>query len=329
MISWLVKPLDRLAIRMASAAMAGSSRPCPGDQRITQIPDPLLPEEAPETPSLKFLSEQCFAFQSSVVTPWPANNLVHGRLFPGQEASQGKPTVLLLHGWNAEHCYYYQFPWLAGHLARRGIGTVDLVLPYHCQRRPRGPGVIRDFISSDLGSMIQAVQQAVADARALVKWLSSTGRGPVVVWGFSLGAWLAGLIASAEAHLGAAILTTPIAQMERAIQDLAFCAPVRNALQGASISLAPFSLTRYRPVLPLDRVLIMAGRFDQFVPLSTLEELREAWNGPLFWRLPHSHISILMALPTLVRTIAWIGQSLGIQSSVQEPLLRQARPDSR
>jgi len=46
------------------------------------------------------------------------------------------------------------------------------------------------------------------------------------------------LVARIEPRLRFAVLTTPIASLERAVMDLPFCEPVRRGLQGRSLDLA-------------------------------------------------------------------------------------------
>ena len=69
---------------------------------------------------------------------------------------------------------------------------------------------------------------AVADARSICAWLRGQGAPTAGLWGFSLGAWLAGIVARSDSQLGFAVLTTPIASIERALSELPFCESARR-----------------------------------------------------------------------------------------------------
>jgi hypothetical protein len=154
--------------------------------------------------------------------------------------------------------------------------------------------------------MLDATRQAIADTRALSHWLRAQGSTEVGLWGFSLGAWLAGLIARVEPQLRFAVLTTPIASISRAIQELAFCEPVRRSLQRTELDLRALNLGSQVPLLDPKDVLLVESRHDLFAPAETVEQLWEAWGRPGIWRLPHGHISVLMSVPVMKRTVRWI-----------------------
>lgn len=262
-----------------------------------------LPEE------MRFFGKNAFCFRSAVATPWEENNLVYGRLYRSGKDWAARPTVILLHGWNGELGYYLQFPFLARRLNQRGLNAAMIELSYHGQRKPEAPGAITNFISHDLLRMAEATRQSVADIRALLAWLLAQGSPAVGVWGFSLGAWLAGLMACHEPETAFAVLLTPVVRMDGAIERLPFCEAIRRSLQQAPIPTGTFNLASHELLLPPERMLIVASQHDLFAPAATVEELWEAWGRPQIWRVPHGHISVLMSLPILERTVRWIDRT--------------------
>jgi pimeloyl-ACP methyl ester carboxylesterase len=252
-----------------------------------------------------FGSSGSFQFASPIQTAAPLNNTVHGRFYPAAEKWTKHPTVILLHGWDAEICYQKLFPRLARRLKRLGLNTALLELPYHMQRRPR-TGPVTDFISPDLARMLEASRQALADTQTLGFWLRSQGSPAVGVWGFSLGAWLSGLLASIESDLSFAVLATPIARLDRVIAELPFCEPVRQSLQRQPVDLGFLNLAGHPPLIEPRRILLVESRYDLFAPAETVEELWRAWNGPEIWRLSHGHISVLFSMPVMDRIGRWI-----------------------
>jgi hypothetical protein len=165
---------------------------------------------------------------------------------------------------------------------------------------------VTDFISADLVAMVEAARQSVADTRSIMAWLRGQGAKSVGVLGFSLGAWIAGIVARSEPDLGYAVLTTPIASIERAIRELPFCQAARQRLQEQKIDLTPFDLRSAQPLLDPRRILLVESYYDLFAPAATIEALWSDWNRPDIWRLPHGHISILMSAGVAARTVHWI-----------------------
>jgi pimeloyl-ACP methyl ester carboxylesterase len=240
--------------------------------------------------------------------------------------------VILLHGWNGELGYRFQFPYVAWRLRQAGINVALMELPYHSQRKPRTEGALQNFISYDLLRTVECVRQAIADARALAGWLLAQGSPCIGLWGFSLGAWLAGLIACHDARIKFAVLLTPVVSLERAIAELAFCAPIRESLENKTLSLGRLNLASQVPLAGPENLLIVESQHDLFAPPETIEELWRAWRQPEIWRVSHGHISVLVSVPIMEDTVKWIARKARTQSSerrsaVSKPI--EAQPANR
>ena len=307
MFAGLAKLLDRTAIQLARLEMWRLTRGSPPVPAAEPIERDNLFEEVPiTTPELCFTTKKAFHFPSLIETSCPNNNTVHGRLYRCGEDWRDRAAVILVHGWDYELGYRLQFPYLARRLCKLGVNTAMLELPYHCQRRPRGRGVVKDFISNDMECLFQAIQQSIADIRALTRWLCAQGCPKVGLWGISLGAWLGGLVACADDKTSFAVLLTPVGKIDRAVKELAFCEPIREGLQERKISLARLNLADHDPRLPPEKMLIIESLHDRFAPVETVEEIWRAWGQPEIIRVNHGHISVLMSLPVLNQITDWI-----------------------
>jgi hypothetical protein len=72
-------------------------------------------------------------FRSSIANETDANNIVYARI---DEAKNHSGAVIVLSHWNAG---MWAYQGLSKHLARFGVTTVELTLPYHgCRNRPDG-----------------------------------------------------------------------------------------------------------------------------------------------------------------------------------------------
>ena len=310
MHAWLAKSIDWCVIQLA-ARHAVRIEPAPGPEPEAEggikLRDGWPGHSGLRLEHWSLGADGSFQFASPVNTAAPENNTVFGRFYPADKAWQTRPTVVLLHGWNADFCYRRLFPRLAARLNRVQVNTVMIELPYHMQRRPHY-GPVRDFISSNVPRMLEATQQAVAETRALVRWLREQGSPAVGLWGISLGGWLAGLAAQLEPCLGFVVLMTPIARIDRVIAELPFCEPVRRGLGQHALDFQSLNLAAAKPVLDPEHILIVESRHDLFAPPDTLEELWRAWDQPEIWRFRHGHISLLMSRPIMARTIEWVAR---------------------
>jgi dienelactone hydrolase len=308
----LAKPLDWCSIQLARLSVhCGSGAIGQVAQVESLLEDPDFFAGSVTAPrDLRFVTKRAFRFTSPVVSPWKRNNTVHGRLFTTGKRWQDKPVVILIHGWNMQAGYHVLFPHLARRLVKQGVNVAMFALPYHTQRKPRGKKAIHNFLSGDLVHVVQAAHQSLADARALVAWLKEQGCPRIGLWGISLGAWLSGLLACEDTRIDCAVLMSPVSRMDRVIAELDFCAPIRRSLGGARVRLDALNLANRELKLAPADVLLVASQHDLFAPIRTAEELCEAWGGTELWRLRHGHISVLMSMPVMERTVGWVARKL-------------------
>lgn len=246
-----------------------------------------------------------FLFRSAFESPWESNNTVRGRIFWAGGDWRRKPSVILIHGYNADPAYLRVMPGWAERLAWRGINGVLLELPFHLRRRPSGSGAISDFLTADLLSVAQATHQSMLDLRALVRWLKREGAPSVGLWGNSLGGWLAGLLVSNTDEVDCAAFLTPLSRMDRALNELEFAVHVRRSVEGSGFDVNRLSLERFRPCLAPEHMVFLVGRDDVFIPLETMRDLADAWGGPEVRVFPNGHISILFSANAADQTAEW------------------------
>jgi dienelactone hydrolase len=312
MFAALTEPLDRLAIRMACTSVPREAQPCRNLDLLRAFIEraDFFPKEAVRPQDLQFTSDKAFTFSSPIPSLWPINNVVHGKFFRADEQWRDCPTTILIHGWNSETAYYRMFPWLARRFNARGINALMFELPFHGQRKPRQNGAQNNFISNEAIQTLEATRQAVAEIRAVLAWLKSESSRPAGLWGVSLGAWLSGLALCMDAHFDFGVLLTPVVRMDRVVAELEFCAPLKTNLEGTRVSFEPFNLYSLQPRIPPERLLFIASQFDLFAPPETIEECWRAWNKPEIWWVRHGHISVLLSVPVLLRSVRWVAQKM-------------------
>jgi len=127
------------------------------------------------------VSEKTLEYRSSVASPYEQNNRARCRIYEAKDRTNR--AVIVLPQWNASETSHAA---LCRLLARLGVTTLRLTLPYHEERNPVGPRA--DYmVSPNLGRTIQAIRQAVQDARNAADWLQGEGYSRIGLMGTSVG----------------------------------------------------------------------------------------------------------------------------------------------
>ena len=223
------------------------------------------------------------------------NNMVYGRLYRCGERWQERPVVILLHGSGDFLNYKFRFPLIARRCNREGLNAASLVAPYHFQRRPRQLGGSLGY--SDCLQFAEATAQSIAEIRALTGWLLGEGCPAVALWGYSMGAWYAGMAACRDARLAGIVLGCPAVRMIPWAEQWAVRPRVRARLAklrevSEGLNLTAMNLLTAQPVIPGKEILLIEGIYDLMCRKDDIEDLWQSWGQPDIWRLPHGHVSV-------------------------------------
>lgn len=147
----------------------------------------------PAPPSVRASGEEgLLTFPSGFSTPHANNNTVLARYFPANPIWKAKPgaprrAVVVLAQWNSDANGHVG---LCKILAKLGVASLRISLPYHDTRMP--PELTRaDYIvSSNVVRTLQVCRQAVRDVRLALWWLRDQGYDRLGLLGTSLGSCL-------------------------------------------------------------------------------------------------------------------------------------------
>ncbi len=261
---------------------------------------------------IEFSGSLDFRFPTPRPCDFAENNVVHGRFYRCGERWQERPVVILLHGSGDSLNYNFRFPWIARRCNRVGFNAAALVAPYHFQRRPRQLDGSLGY--SDCLQLAEATAQAIAEIRALTGWLLAQGCPSVALWGYSMGAWYAGMAACQDARLAAVVLGAPCERMNPWLEQRAVRSHIRRRLPRVraicdALNLTAMNLATTQPLIPAKNILLLEAFHDSIMcPKDDIEDLWKTWGQPDIWRLPHGHVGICcgFALGLTGRILHWL-----------------------
>ena len=239
-----------------------------------------------------------FSFPTLHPMKFPETNVAVGRFYRNRRPRA--PVVIISHGWahktlrTIEHLYVRPF-------VRAGFSVAFVAHPLHFERTPPGAYSGELVVSADVVLTVEAFRQGVVDMLGTANWLRAAGHGAIGVFGYSLGGYLGGILAAVRddwsfAVLGGAgdspvspILDTPLGRNIR--EDLDACGMLdRVKLQRAWKVISPGA---FRPRLPKERILLIAGRYDRIMLPASVRRLWLAWGRPPIQWMNRGHYALL------------------------------------
>ena len=210
-----------------------------------------------------------------------------------------RPTLCVIHGFGASPAWFNAAFFSLRDFFADGWDIVLFTLPFHGSRR--GSRVLvngLELFSHGMAHFSEAIIHAVHDFRALLAHLEAEGTQRVGVTGLSLGGYVSGLLAEVEPRLDFAVPNAPVTWLPPLLESW-FPASVTGkalrALSGVSEQLLTGALSlhsplSYPPVLPAERLMIVAGLGDRLAPPEQSIRLWEHWRRPQLHWFPGSHV---------------------------------------
>jgi hypothetical protein len=312
----LMRSVDRTMILLSSKVPTALHAPYTQDmrhimsERFLEDPEQFYYRPAPAS-EVRVLHERPLrgrrlseiAFPSPIQTRWAENNTCYGyHLRLGD--SKPHPAFLILHGWG-RRALSIEF-WRVGlRLARHGIESLFLVMPFHLRRAPPGSWSGEYMISGDIVRTAECFQQAVLEVRAILPWLKQFSPA-VGFFGMSLGGIIGHLAMTVEPFpAGVTMLAsgnsagvTWEGRMTRYVKaDIQRAGIDRAQLEKIWAVTNPTLLAKHNKVRNL---LMMAGKFDEIVLPKFSLELWEALGRPPIRWYPCAHYSSFFFLSSIV-----------------------------
>jgi hypothetical protein len=214
-----------------------------------------------------------------------------------------RPWVVALHGYGTGEPYDL---WWMGSLAAHhqlGVNVMNVILPRH---GPRSRVAIADrFPGIDPIVNVYGFSQAIWDIRRAMTWARQQSDTPIGVYGISLGAYAASLLAGVEPGLACVVAGIPVVDFGQLISrhvaryegdDHALVRAVRN---DAAVRLNRLvSPVAYAPLVPHEGRFMYAAVGDRMATPGQAVALWRHWDAPETLWVQGSHIGAPMARGT-------------------------------
>ncbi|MCW5829692.1 MAG: alpha/beta hydrolase family protein [Deltaproteobacteria bacterium] len=218
-------------------------------------------------------------------------------------------AIVHVHGWMEPGSILEDV--LVGPLMCRGLDA-DL---YHFQLPHHGERQIREsrydgamFVTADLMLTFEAIRQSVMDTRTVIQHVLNLGiYDEVGVTGISLGAMVTKLTACTESRISWAVPIIGHLDLTDVIDKAPILDEVRKEMASFGISTQKLGelielvgFTRVMPVIPHERIIVVAARDDVFVRADSMRRQLDRWPGVQEVWIPGGHLTSLIRLPGLL-----------------------------
>ncbi len=234
-----------------------------------------------------------------------------------------RPTLIFLHSWMQPDTALEELTLLPVLAGRLGLHVARIDLPYHGRRKPRGSRFGGEYFwTADLVRTVEAIGQSVWDTRNLVSWLLARENAPVGVMGLSLGGMMTLYTACLDSRLAFAIAVAAHLDLAGVLGDASILKRMRSELLSHGWSpadvesyMAVVGIADLKPVLPSERILLVAGKYDRLLSADRTEVLWKRWGEPPIHWYPAGHLGIITHFPGTIAVVRRFLEGLGLDSS--------------
>jgi len=196
-------------------------------------------------------------------------------------------NVIFVHGWRADNLNRLDKVFLDTFIGRN-YNVYRYVLPFHMERAPKSSLYSGEyFVSADVVRTLKSIQQAVSDIRALINYIKTVKKGKVIIIGLSLGGIVSNLLAETEENIDVLISMFYANDLSFSIFETEAGKYIKkdflennfdyNLLKNSWRIINP---SLRKPVLNLDKILLISGKHDKYVLNKDTDLLWENWGEP-------------------------------------------------
>ena len=244
-----------------------------------------------------------------------------------------RPTLVFLHGYSLDAYWVNSAMFSLRWFYDQGWDVLLYTLPFHGSRRERfDPFSGFGYFGHGFAETNETMLQAIHEVRTFMRYLRELGVPSIGISGLSLGGYLSALMAAVEKDLA---FVMPNAAVVSPTDMLMEWAPLREAFQRV-LPQAGLDLTdirhataihcplTWKPQVPADRLLIIAGAGDRFTAPRYQNLLHEHWPGSHLHWFPGNHVMHLQKRNYLRLMRTLMRKSLSTEPEYEEHRLHPA-----
>jgi hypothetical protein len=249
-------------------------------------------EKSYEIGKIKFLSEVENGYSNKNAIFHYRKNLV----------TDNNLNVIFVHGWRADNLDRLGKVFLDS-IIERNYNIYNYVLPFHMERSTDTSLYSGEyFVSADVSRTLKSEQQAVSDIRALISYIKAEKKGKVIIIGLSLGGITTNLLSEVEENIDVLIslfyandLSYTIFETEagKYIKKDFLKNNFKYSLLKKSWEVINPSLRK--PVIDLNKILLVSGKYDKYVIDKDTDTLWENWEKPKRYIYSCGHSGIVLS----------------------------------
>lgn len=210
-----------------------------------------------------------------------------------------RPWIVCIHGFGTGPVFMDLFTFRAPYLHEElGVNIATIVLPLHGSRRHstmNGDG----FLGFEFMNSVHGLTQSLWDVRRLLSWVRTQNPTKLGVFGVSLGAMVASLVAGFESELDMMLAGIPVIDFPGLIEhhapnNLQMRSIEHNILDGTAQSVHKVvSPLAFEPLTPKPARAMFAGLGDRLATTDQARRLWEHWEKPETMWFQGNHIGYL------------------------------------
>ncbi|WP_418790346.1 alpha/beta hydrolase [Phosphitispora sp. TUW77] len=227
-----------------------------------------------------------YYYDSQLSTEDDRTNINTG-LFYENQSNNNPRHIIFVHGWRMDDFKKIENIFLAT-FKRLGYNMYFLTLPYHHERASTHSLYNGELmISANINRTLLAVKQAVTDIRAMIHWIKKNQSGQVALIGISLGGFITNLTSVVEEQIDTLISIMYTNSLACSVWNTAPGKYIRQDLEQNGFTYeqlkhywAITDASLFQPRISREKILLLSGKYDQYVSSEDTDRLWKAWGKP-------------------------------------------------
>ena len=211
-------------------------------------------------------------------------------------------NIIFVHGWRADNLDRLGKVFLDSFI-KRSYNIYNYVLPFHMERSPNTSLYSGEFfVSADVNRTLTSQQQSVSDIRALISDIKARKQGKIIVIGLSLGGIVANLLSEVEENIDVLIslfygndLSFTVFETEAGKYMKKDFLKNNFSYSLLKKSWEVINPSLRKPVLDLNKILLVSGKYDKYVINKDTDILWENWGKPERYMYSCGHSGIVLS----------------------------------